>query len=307
MDNDVKAYKSYADQVQILEDRGMDMGDRESAAEILKRLNYYRLSGYWYPFRKLSGGKRLDEFFPGTRFCDVVKLYEFDARLRAATFAALAPIELAVRALIGHELGRIDPCIHHMPSLLGPQARVGDKYSKWLDRYQREVEHSREEFVRHHVERYESRLPVWVAVEVLDWGSLTQLYSFAPRRTQDVVAKTCHLSAPQLGSWLKALNLVRNVCAHHGRFFNRVHAITPKLPPPSGQERADLDAVRTSWDRTFGQLTLIQYLMGKLEVGNPRLLPAVLKSFPGNRVVPVTHTGAPANWERDCGPLWRSD
>ena len=48
----VKAYKTYARQVEILAGRGMDMGDRESAAATLRRVNYYRLSGYWYPFRK---------------------------------------------------------------------------------------------------------------------------------------------------------------------------------------------------------------------------------------------------------------
>ncbi len=138
MHGDVKAYKTYAQQVEILAQRGMDMGNRQSALEVLRRVNYYRLSGYWYPFRKRTSTGRQDAFYPGTRFSDVVALYEFDARLRAATFAVLTPVELAVRALLGHELGRIDPCAHLKPSLLGPTAK-SDRYKTWVDRYKREL------------------------------------------------------------------------------------------------------------------------------------------------------------------------
>ncbi|MFC8730922.1 Abi family protein [Luteimicrobium sp. NPDC057192] len=67
------------------------------------------------------------------------------------------------------------------------------------------------------------------AQQLLDWGALSYLYGFASPHVQDAVADACGLLAPQLTSWLKALNLVRNTCAHHGRLFIRVHTITPNL------------------------------------------------------------------------------
>ncbi len=301
MGEGVKAYKTYTQQVEILAGRGMDMGDRESAAATLRRVNYYRLSGYWYPFRKQAPAGRQDNFYAGTRFSDVVSLYEFDARLRAATFAAMIPVELAVRALLGHELGRIDPCSHLDPSLLGPTARSGDRYFKWVQRFEVELSQSREDFVKHHHEKYGGRLPVWAATELLDWGSLTYLYGFAPRDVQNVVADAFGLSAPQLTSWLKALNLVRNTCAHHGRLFNRVHTIVPKLPMVG--RHPELDAVSASWSRTFGQLTLIQFLSGQLGVGHSSLLPSVVKSFPAIQSLPITHMGVPEVGLGDS-PLW---
>ncbi|MGH3435107.1 MAG: Abi family protein [Sciscionella sp.] len=301
MGEDVKAYKTYAQQVEILAGRGMDMGDQESAVATLRRVNYYRLSGYWYPFRKQTPVGRQDDFYAGTRFSDVVALYEFDARLRAAAFAALVPVELAIRALLGHELGRVDPCAHLDPSLLGPMARRGDRHSKWVRRYEAELNQSREDFVEHHRQKYGGQLPVWAAIELLDWGSLTYLYGFAPRNVQDVVADACGLSAPQLTSWLKALNLVRNTCAHHGRLFNRVHTIVPKLPAVG--RRPELDAVSTNWSRTFGQLTLVQFLSERLGTGRSRLLPAVVKGFPAVQIVPITHMGVPDGWQDDS-LLW---
>lgn len=244
----VKAYKTYTEQVKIVAGRGMDMGDRDVAVEMLRRVNYYRLSGYWYPFRKQTPSGREDAFYAGTRFSDVLALYEFDVRLRAATFAALAPVELAIRALLGHELGLIDPCAHLESSKLGPTAQRGDQYPKWVRRYENELKQSREDFVNHHRQKYGGKLPIWAATELMDWGSLTYLYGFSPREVQDAVADACGLRAPQLSSWLKALNLVRNTCAHHGRLFNRVHTIAPKLPRVG--LHPDLDAATTEWNRT---------------------------------------------------------
>lgn len=303
MHDDVKAYRTYEEQVDLLAGRGMAIGDRGKAIATLQRVNYYRLSGYWYPFRQLVGGNRVDDFYPGTSLDDVVALYEFDVRLRAATFSVLAPIELALRAHLGHELGRVDPCAHLDPNLLGPTARTGNSYQKWLEGYEAELSRSREDFVAHHHDKYGGRLPAWAAVEVLDWGSLTWLYGFAPRSVQDAVADACGLRAPQLTSWMKALNLVRNTCAHHGRLFNRVHTLSPKLPKVGIYP--DLDAVSTDWSRTFGQLTLIQFMLDRLGLGRTTLLPAVMKSYPTVRAVPITHMGAPTDWQSGSA-LWAS-
>lgn len=307
----VKVHQTHEQQLAILKGRGMDLGDPESAAATLQRVNYYRLSGYWYPFRRESSAGREDDFRPGTRFSDVVALYEFDMRLRAASFAALAPVELAVRAHLGHELGRIDPQVHLNPDKLGPTARRGNGYDKWLKRYKEKLERSREDFVLHHRDKYDGQLPIWVTVDLLDWGSLSNLYGFASRDVQNAVAGACGLSAPQLTSWLRVLNLLRNTCAHHGRLFNRVHAITPKMPSVGRQP--ELDAVSKAWSsergprvkvwsRTFGQLTLVQFLLMRLGAGRSCLLPAVVLSFPSIEIVPITQMGVPHGW-RDT-PLW---
>ena len=305
---EVKAYHTYDEQVELLVERGMDVGDRDHAAGVLRRINYYRLSGYWYPFRQQSSTGRSDDFYPGTRLDDVVALYEFDARLRAATFSVLAPIELAFRALLGHELGRIDPCAHLNPTLLSPTARdragrESESYRRWRESYEWKLGQSREDFVAHHHTKYGSKLPVWAAVELLDWGALSYLYGFAPRNVQESIAGVCGLSSPQLTSWLKTLNLLRNSCAHHGRLFNRVHTFTPKLPKVG--IHPDLDTATPQWSRTFGQLTLIQFLLDRLELGRMRMLPAVVKSYPRVTLIPLSHFGAERDWQT-ASTLWSS-
>ena len=301
MTDEVKAYRTYDEQVDLLAQRGMDVGDRNRAAGVLRRVNYYRLSGYWYPFRQQVGGTRVDDFYPGTRLDDVVDLYEFDARLRAATFSVLAPVELAIRALLGHELGRVDPCAHLDPGLLGPTARRGDSYRRWRVGYEVELGRSREEFVAHHNVKYGGVLPVWAAVELLDWGGLTHLFGYAPRDVQESISARCGRRGPQLTTWMKSLNVMRNVCAHHGRLFNRVHTLTPRLPKVG--VHPDLDTATTAWNRTFAQLTLIQFLLNRLELGRTRVLPAVVRTYPTVAAVPLTHLGAAQDWET-ASKLW---
>jgi abortive infection bacteriophage resistance protein len=289
-----KQFKTYDEQVKLLVARGMDVGDQAAAAEQLQNVNYYRLSGYWYPFRKLGttkGEPRQSDFFPGTALSDVTKLYTFDANLRSATFASLSPVELSVRALLGHALGEVDECAHLKPAALSARAH-GDAYSRWLARYQQELGDSREDFVEHHRQKYNGVLPVWAAVEILDWGGLTRLYGFSPRQVQDDVADAFGLRAPQLESWMKSLNVIRNICAHHGRFFNRVYALMPKLP--SVGRYPDLDEAGP-FTRTFGQLSLIQFML-RSRGHRSTLLPAVLRTYPSVNGVPKSHLGTPDDW-----------
>ena len=296
----VKAYKTYDEQVDLLASRGMAIGDRDAAVKQLQHINYYRLSGYWYSFRRQGSPEREDSFYAGTTFTDVVRLYSFDASLRTATFASLAPIELALRALLGHALGTIDECAHLKPALLGPRAAQGTSYAMWIQRYRKSLADSKEDFVKHHHAKYGGTLPVWAAVEILDWGALAYLYGFSPRQTQDSIADTFGLTAPQLESWMKSLNVVRNICAHHGRLFNKVHAIKPKLP--SVGELPQLDHARREMNRTFGQLTLIQHMLWSLDVGRRQLLPSVLRTYPDVQLLPISHIGAPPDWA--TSPLW---
>lgn len=124
-----------------------------------------------------------------------------------------------------------------------------------------------------------------------------RLDNFAPAGVREDVADSCGFSPSQLASWLKSLNVVRNTCAHHSRLFNRVNTLTPKIPPVG--RHADLDASAADWSRTFGQLTLAQFLSDRLGLGRSSLLRAVLKAIQQFRPCPSRTwtsltTGSPA-------------
>ncbi|MFZ2175214.1 MAG: Abi family protein [Rhodococcus sp. (in: high G+C Gram-positive bacteria)] len=74
-----KPFKTIPQQRQLLESRGMAIADPLDAERWLDTVGYYRLSGYWYPFRVRSRSNTgppviEDRFQPGTSFQQVLDL-----------------------------------------------------------------------------------------------------------------------------------------------------------------------------------------------------------------------------------------
>lgn len=317
-----KPFKSVDDQIAILQDRGMEICDDEFARRALREIGYYRLSGYSYPYRAVQAetGLLSDNFIEGTTIEKVVKLYRFDQELRAVTGLQLAKIEIVLRVMISHELGRVDPYIHLSPHKLGKKAwdkvnvRPTEQYSEWLDKYSLSVVRSNEDSVIHYKKKYDAILPVWVAVHVLDWGSLRMLYDFARDEQRIAVANQLNISESQFSSWLHCLNEVRNVCAHHGRLYSRTF---PKSPMLTGEDhelgflrRFVLDDAKEGnrkekKGKCFAQFTIIQYLLSKMNLEGINDLPHLLHKFPEVSPVSVKDLGVPENWEEL--PLWNGD
>lgn len=132
----------------------------------------------------------------------------------------------------------------------------------------------------------------------MDWGMLSYLYGMSPNIVRKRIAQPCDLTGPQLESWLKSLNILRNYAAHHARMFNRVYDIKPKL-----NNDVRLAPVAEGMNRVFGQLSLIQYLHRQLELSPADRLPKLFDTYPHNPIVPFSRIGAPDNW-REL-PLWR--
>lgn len=122
----LKPWMAFDDQLKQLQRRGLQVEDEAAARSYLKRLGYYRLSGYWYPLRAIDLGAsrakgravRADTFVAGSRFEDVVRLYVFDKKLRLLALDALEHIETAVRVDIAHLLGERDPRAHENPDCM---------------------------------------------------------------------------------------------------------------------------------------------------------------------------------------------
>ena len=84
---------TFEQQADLLLTRGMT-GDRAAVIQRLRVVNYYRLSGYWFPYRRLD-----DSFEPGTTFDTVWQHYVFDRRLRLLVMDAVERMEVAVLAI----------------------------------------------------------------------------------------------------------------------------------------------------------------------------------------------------------------
>ncbi len=228
------------EQLETLKRRGLHVDDDKAALNYLQRIGYYRLSGYWYPLRIIDKTVsereqrpvRLDAFVPGSRFEDVVKLYVFDKKLRLMAMDALERIEMAVRVDVAHLLGRYDSCAHENPDCLhggftkqrikSGKERGRTSHEVWLDKYYQLLDRSRRlPFVAHHRDAYGGRLPIWVAIEVWDFGLLSRFLAGMRINDQQEIADRYGVKDGRtFAGWLRALNFMRNVAAHHSRMWN---------------------------------------------------------------------------------------
>lgn len=225
-----KPWLSFADQINLLESRGMVFADKQQAEYDLARMGYYRLSGYFYPFRQhLAAGGRSDCFVTGTRFDDVVALYQFDNAIKLLALEAIQYIEIAMRTQIAYTLGQQNPIAHTDPTYFNAKFN----HAEWFKKYKDLRDSAKDEFVKHNLTKY-GELPIWVACEIWDFGAMSKLYKGMTERDQRMIEQNFHLSHKELGSHLHALNIVRNVSAHHGRLWNKMTVAIPKIKKLQG-------------------------------------------------------------------------
>lgn len=157
---------------------------------------------------------------------------------------ALERIELAVRVDVAYLLGRYDSCAHKNPDCLhGNFTKKTLKKGRnsgrtehqiWLEKYQQQLERSRREpFVEHHKKYYSGELPIWAAIEVWDFGLLSKLFAGMQFEDQKVIAEKYGAENGKVfSSWLRSLNFIRNVSAHHSRLWNT--NVLELAPIPTG-------------------------------------------------------------------------
>lgn len=217
---------TYAEQVVLLRSRGMVVGDEAEAEFHLQHLNYYRLGAYWLPF---ENDHTTHQFKPGTNFKAVLNLYSFDRELRLLVLDALERLEVSVRTQWDYQLGHQHGGHAHLdPSI----AFYQDRLQSNLKSLEKEIRRSDEIFIKHMTATYSEALPpVWTVCEVMSLGLLSRWYAnLKPMATRTAIATVYGVDQRVLGSWLHHLTLVRNVCAHHSRLWNREFSVTPMLP-----------------------------------------------------------------------------
>ena len=308
-----KPYLTIPAQIELLKSRGMSVPDIPKASEYLQRIGYYRLSAYWHPMRKRDPdtGDVLDEFVEGTSFTEATDLYTFDGRLRLITLDALERLEVSLRTEVALQLGQHDPLAHRDLNRLDrgfakPRWRGGaPKHREWLNQLDERAARSKDQFAEHFRTKYPNDdMPIWIAVELLDFGPLSHLLNgmkFADRQRIGSNYKGIH--ANLLGSWSHSLAYVRNICAHHGRLWNKPLVNQPALsnPPPPPELRHVPNA-----SRYYAVAAIVRFM---LKTANPRTswrdrFVAHIDTFPNSPRFSIDAAGFPANWQNE--PLWRS-
>lgn len=288
---------SFEEQADRIIQRGLIV-EKSLLVDRLKSVNYYRLSGYLFPYRQAD-----DTFKPGTTFEQVWRHYTFDRRLRLAIMDGIERIEVSVRTQLIYALAHATQAFGYTEPKNLP-GLTADEHSRLLKTVIDDATHSKEIFVDHFRTKYgdvHTHLPLWVVGEVMSFGATLTMY----RGSSDVIKQgiAAHYRIPDevLTSWLKTINVIRNICAHHSRLWNRELGFKPYIPRKKKYPEWH-EPVVIPQNRVFGILTIIRYLLtiiapqSRWEV---RLL-ALLNEY---SEISRRSMGFPDNWKDS--PLWK--
>ena len=275
-----KPWLSFADQINLLESRGMVFADKQQAEYDLARMGYYRLSGYFYPFRQhLAAGGRSDCFVAGTRFDDVVALYQFDNAIKLLALEAIQYIEIAMRTQIAYTLGQQNPIAHTDPTYFNAKFN----HAEWFKKYKDLRDSAKDEFVKHNLTKY-GELPIWVACEIWDFGAMSKLYKGMTERDQRKIEKHFQLFNKELGTHLHAFNIVRNIAAHHGRLWNKHNIGIPRVQFLADKRNPQWRVLVQHSDHVFTTFCLMQRMLNVICPQHDwgKRFQAALTTFPHN-------------------------
>jgi abortive infection bacteriophage resistance protein len=303
-----KAALSNADLLARWQAKGLAVPNPADAERALRFIGYFRLRGYALALMDASPAGRV--FRAGTRFEDVIARYELDRELRRITLGQLERIEVAIRTVISNQMSlQYGPFwyMNHPAQVLGHAPGIHGRpepfqIGGFLGAVENETRRSKDLFAQHYFRTYTEPLlpPSWLMAECLSFGKWSQLYKHLQKaepahpNPKKAVARAFGLTAPLVESWLHALTVLRNICAHHGRIWNRRFVVRPAIYARAAAHFADL--------QSYYCLAVVMRLFTRAVDAQDEWPARLTDVFRSHRAITPSDLGFPIGWATD--PIW---
>lgn len=264
--------------VQRLILKGLTIPDPVGAEKLVRFVSYFRLRGYCLPFMQTAPPGHLHGtrvFNPGTTWAHIYQAYECDRFLRSAISAQLERIEVAFRSVIvDHMANKYSPCFYS--DVAQGFASSATAHMDWLIDCMKEIKRSGEHSIKRYFKTYKTPAvpPSWYVTEAITFTKWSFLYKMLPN-DKGTIAKSFGVPPDVLDSWMHALSVLRNMCAHHSRLLDKKLTLQPVKLKKHGAEFAKPTSV-------YAHLAVIQILTTAID-GNSELkeaLQALPAKFP---------------------------
>lgn len=218
----IKPFLTYEKQMDNLEfNKNLIIEDRNYAREKLQNIRYYSLiDGY----KILFYNSMIRQYEKGTKFEDIVALYEFDKMLRGIVFQGICSIEQKIRSLISHYF--CERFSENQSEYLNPKNYNNTNKNfrdlqKLISILSNEANKNTEhEYVVYQRKTY-GNVPLWVILNTLTMGQTSKMYSLLTTSLQSQISKNYkNVTEKELAQYLKVLTHFRNICAHNERLFS---------------------------------------------------------------------------------------
>jgi len=217
----VKPWKSWSDQLDLMEQRGLLIADRTTCELRLSQVNYYRLAGYARYFQ-VAPHVADNRFVDGTTVEGIFELYDADEDLRGLLMQRLARVEIMLRTRYAYIVAeQSGPYGKYLKDSFFSGASTSESMAR---KCQEDLARSRERFIVRYRDEASptpyAHLPVWSAVEAFSFGTLSKCIERGDKgRLYANVAESLGVNKTGFVSRLRALVYLRNRCAHQARLW----------------------------------------------------------------------------------------
>lgn len=221
-----KEFKTIDEQLEILRSRGLSIKDDGKAKDFLLHNNYYRISGYSLTLRKN------DVFSKNASFQNIIDIYDFDHELRHILLKYIEIIEVTFKSTYAYEFTQVhNPTAYLDYGLFTNPAKHQEILTKSESQKKTRLHH--EAYLKHFVSDLKQDVPLWAYVDLLTIADISFLYSISEENIKKSVAKHFGLKMSSgheiLGRFMHSMTIIRNLCAHGSRLYNRLFEQKPSL------------------------------------------------------------------------------
>lgn len=234
-------FKTYDDQIKILQSRGMKINNPTQAKELLKQSNYYNLiNGFKDIF--VQAGKTPETYISEVTFEEIYGIYQFDKELRLNLSHILIVVERIFGSILAHEISRV--CPNHDIDYLDVEnyntdistidsiSGINIIEASQLINDDRGLAHTLKKAIDNndpmicHYKTHYNRVPFWVLVNKLSFGTLSKIYKLLKFKERDAIAisigqlSDSRVYADDIQKSINVLVLLRNKCAHDQRIYD---------------------------------------------------------------------------------------
>lgn len=304
-----KVYKSYNQQIKILRSRGISINKGSAgsrAKEVLKRENYYNVvNGYKGLFLDVQSSTINEQYKSGVTFDEINALYTFDRDIRIIYLKYLLIIENNLKAVISHDFSnkygydnylKLDNFQCNATSDLSELKRISKIYNldindnfdeikrisavnntfaitKLIGEIQQEISRQlskNHQMVTHYMINH-GYIPLWVLVNVLTFGKITNFYLNLKEQDKIDIAKEFGVHYKELHKYMRILGLARNKCAHDERFYDikfrlRLHTRSIRNFSILGLQRDKSGSYKNGTNDAFAVAIIFSQMLKKCEL-----------------------------------------
>ncbi len=266
-----KIFKTLDEQINILQDKGMIIDDIETAKEVLLRENYFFINGYRMLFMKSNKDR---SFVTGANFRELYGVFNFDRQVRNILFKNLLIFENNLKSIMSYHLSKaygIKENDYLNPDNFNNSMEKKRQVNDLINKMKRQIHSNANNHTAtaHYSTRY-GYIPLWIAVKVLSFGIVSELYLILKPTDQKEVASFFNVDPYEFATYLPVLSNYRNLCAHEEILFD--HHVQRPIKDTRFHQKLDIPILNNEYiygkDDLFSLIIILKQLLRKDDFHN---------------------------------------